>query len=140
MIVSDTQFIHSFISLNLKFKNREEKYGYEKLRRIRTTSVISCIFELSMALSVNWTSFVTNNFCVKTHIFAAKKHFLLDNAKVFREKRTHPIIPNVYRVNRLCQYEPKTFSYVDSTVKTKLITILLFTDYFISPIFANKNN
>ena len=26
-------------------------------------------------------------------------HFLLDKAKVFREKRTHPIIPNVYRVN-----------------------------------------
>ena len=26
------------------------------------------------------------NFCVKTHIFAAKVHFLLDNAKVLREK------------------------------------------------------
>ena len=32
------------------------------MRRIRTTSVISCIFELSMALSVNWTSFVAKSF------------------------------------------------------------------------------
>ncbi len=61
--------------------------------RDELTSDIPCVQNISFI----------ENFCVKTHIFAAKVHFLLDNAKVFHRfklfrniKRARLLVPPKY--------------------------------------------